>query len=121
MTAVMIALIVIGGSAGDVFVTKSMKQLGEISTLHPLALARIAGRTLANPPFLAGLACMGVSFVSLLIVLSWADLSFVLPATSIGFVATAFGAKWTLKERISPLRWTGIALVCAGVALVSLP
>jgi uncharacterized membrane protein len=104
-----------------VFTTKGMKEVGEISTLNPGELWRIAGRTLTNQWFLIGLASMTVSFVSFLTVLSWADLSLVLPATSISFVVTAIGAKWYLKEHISPVRWTGIVLVCAGVALLSLP
>jgi drug/metabolite transporter (DMT)-like permease len=121
MTAWMIAVVVLGGSVGDVFVTKGMKEIGEISTLNPAALLRIAGRTLTNRWFLIGLFFMAVSFVSFLTVLSWADLSLVLPATSISFVVTAIGAKWYLKEHISPVRWAGIVLVCAGVALISLP
>ena len=121
MTAWMITLVVLGGSIGDVFTTKGMKEVGEISTLNPGELWRIAGRTLTNQWFLIGLASMTVSFVSFLTVLSWADLSLVLPATSISFVVTAIGAKWYLKEHISPVRWTGIVLVCAGVALISLP
>jgi drug/metabolite transporter (DMT)-like permease len=121
MTFLTIAIVVAGGSIGDVFVTKGMKEIGEISTLNLVALARIAGRTMANGWFLIGLFFMAVSFVSFLAVLSWADLSLVLPATSTSFVITALGAKWYLKERISRVRWTGILLVCAGVALISLP
>ena len=117
----MIALVVLGGSIGDVFTTKGMKEIGEISTLSPRALLRITGRVLSNRWFLIGLLSMAVSFVSFLTVLSWADLSFVLPATSISFVVTALAARWYLKEHISPVRWAGILLVCAGVALVSLP
>lgn len=121
ITVWMIALVVIGGSIGDVFVTKGMKEIGEIATLSPGALWRIAGRTLTNRWFLTGLFFMTVSFVSFMAVLAWADLSLVLPATSTSFAVTGIGAKWYLKERISPARWTGIVLVCAGVALVSWP
>ena len=121
MTALMIALVVLGGSVGDVFITKGMKQVGEIATLNLGELLRIAGRTLTNRWFLIGLFFMAVSFFSFLAVLSWADLSLVLPATSISFVITTVGAKLYLKETISPARWAGIVLVCVGVALISLP
>ena len=120
-TALMIALVVLGGSVGDVFITKGMKQVGEISTLDARELLRIAGRTLANRWFLVGLFFMAVSFFSFLAVLSWADLSLVLPATSVSFVITTVGAKLFLQERISLSRWVGIVLVCLGVALISLP
>lgn len=121
MTAVMIALVVLGGSVGDVFITKGMKQVGEIATLNARELLGIARRTLANRWFLGGLFFMALSFFSFLAVLSWADLSLVLPATSISFVITTVGAKLYLNERISPVRWAGILLVCVGVALISLP
>jgi len=121
MTALMIALVVLGGSVGDVFITKGMKQVGEIATLNARELLRIAGRALTNRWFLVGLFFMAVSFFSFLAVLSWADLSLVLPATSFSFVITTVGAKLYLKETISPVRWAGIVLVCVGVALISLP
>jgi len=121
MTAVMIAIVVLGGSAGDVFITKGMKQVGEISTMHPGKLARVALRVLTNVNFLIGIFFMACSFFAFLAVLSWADLSFVLPATSLSFVITTIGAKFVLKEEISRLRLAGTVLVCLGVALISLP
>ncbi|HKP84767.1 MAG TPA: EamA family transporter [Blastocatellia bacterium] len=121
MTALMIALVVLGGSVGDVFITKGMKEVGEISTVRLVGLLRVAGRVVTNKNFLTGIFFMAISFFSFLAVLSWADLSFVLPATSLSFVITTVGAKLFLKERISPVRWTGILLVCVGVALISLP
>jgi drug/metabolite transporter (DMT)-like permease len=121
MTALMIALVVLGGSVGDVLVTKGMKEVGEISTLRAGELLTIARRVVTNRHFLAGIFFMAVSFFSFLAVLSWADLSFVLPATSLSFVITTVGAKLFLKERISATRWAGILLVCVGVALISLP
>jgi drug/metabolite transporter (DMT)-like permease len=120
MTALMIALVVLGGSVGDVFITKGMKQIGEIATLDLRELLRIAGRALTNRWFLVGVLFMAVSFFSFLAVLSWADLSLVLPATSISFVITTIGAKFYLQEKISLVRWAGIVLVCIGVALISL-
>lgn len=121
MTVLMIALVVLGGSIGDVFITKGMKQVGEIATLNARELLRIAVRALTNKWFLVGLFFMALSFFSFLAVLSWADLSLVLPATSISFVITTIGAKFYLQEKISLVRWAGIVLVCIGVALISLP
>ncbi|MFY9554626.1 MAG: EamA family transporter [Blastocatellia bacterium] len=121
ITALLIALVVLGGSAGDVFVTKGMKQLGEISTLDLARLLRIAGRAITNRDFLIGVAFMAVSYFSFLGALRLADLSLVLPATSISFVITTFAARLFLKETISAMRWAGILLVCIGVALISIP
>jgi len=121
ITALLIALVVLGGSAGDVFITKGMKQLGEIQTLHPGRLLNIAGRAITNRYFLIGVLFMAVSYFSFLGALRLADLSLVLPATSVSFVITTIGARLFLNERISPTRLAGIVLVCAGVALISIP
>ena len=51
--------------------------------------------------------------------LSWADLSYVLPVTSVGYVLVALAGRMLLHEQITTRRWSGIALIMAGVALVS--
>jgi len=121
ITALLIALVVLGGSAGDLFITKGMKRLGEISTLDFRELLRIALRALTNRHFLVGVIFMAVSYFSFLGALRLAELSLVLPATSISFVITTIGARLFLKETITPTRWAGILLVCIGVALISIP
>lgn len=121
MTAVLIALVVLGGSAGDVLITKGMKQVGEISTLHAGKLLRIAGRAITNRYVLTGVLFMAISYFSFLGALRLADLSLVLPATSISFVITTIAARFFLRETISATRWAGILLVCVGVALISIP
>ncbi len=121
ITAIMVAIIVLADSAGDVFLTKGMKQVGAISTLNPRALLAVGRRVLGNPSFLLGIFCMAVTFFAFLIVLSWADLSLVFPAKSLVYVFSTLGAKWALKEAVSLERWGGILLVCLGVALISLP
>jgi drug/metabolite transporter (DMT)-like permease len=121
MTALLIGLVVLGSSIGDVLITRGMKQVGEISTLKAGELAGIGRRTITNANFLMGLFFMAISYFSFMGALARDDLSLVLPATSISFVITTIGAKIFLKERISFSRWIGILLVCAGVALVSFP
>ena len=121
ITAVLIGLVVLGGSAGEVLITKGMKQLGEISTLNARQLLGVFVSAITNRYFLMGLFCMAVSYFSFLGALRLADLSLVLPATSISFVIATLGARFFLKETISPVRWAGILLVCIGVALISIP
>jgi len=121
MTVLLIGLVVLGGSAGDVFITKGMKQLGEISTLNVGRLFGIFGRAISNRYVLTGVLFMAVSYFSFLGALRLADLSLVLPATSVSFVITTIGARLFLKETISATRWAGILLVCIGVALISIP
>jgi drug/metabolite transporter (DMT)-like permease len=120
-TAVLIAMIVLADSAGDVLLTMGMKQVGEISTIHPRVLLNIGRKVITNRNFLFGLFFLAVTFFSFLIVLSWADLSLVFPAKSLVYVASTLGAKFILGETMSFQRWAGISLVCLGVFLISLP
>ncbi len=121
LTAFMVLMIVFSNAAGDIFITRGMKQIGDLSLVRPLELLRTVKKILVNLNFLMGVLCLSISFFSFLIVLSWADLSFVVPATAIVYVVTVFGAKFVLKEEINQIRWAGTLLVCLGVALVCLP
>ena len=88
-----------------------------------------AGTALAGPlqyvgalfqPWVAlGVALLILWQMSRMALLSWADLSYVLPVTSVGYVVVALIGKTLLHEAISPVRWAGIVLIVAGVALVS--
>ena len=120
-TVILIAMMVLADSAGDVFLTRGMKQVGEISIANPKALLTIGTRVISNKSFLSGVFFMTVTFVSFLIVISWADLSLVFPAKSLVYVLSTLGAKFFLEETVTVQRWTGIALVCLGVTLTSLP
>ncbi len=121
LTAVMILLVVFSNAAGDVFLTKGMKQVGDVSAIGMVELAATMRRILCNGNFLLGVLCLAVSFFSFLAVLSWANLSFVVPATAIVYVVTVLGAKFFLGEKVDRLRWGGTLLICFGVALVCLP
>lgn len=119
-TVLALAVVILGTSAGDVFLTKGMKQVGDVSSYRLADILRVGGRVVRNRYFLLALASMTLSFAAFLTVLSWAELSFVVPVTSLSFVISTIGAWWFLKERISYARLAGIVLVCLGVALVSL-
>jgi len=120
-TAILIAVIVLADSAGDVLLTRGMKQVGEISTIRWRELLAIARKVLGNRSFLSAIFFICVTFVSFLTVLSWADLSLVFPATSLIYVVSTLGAKFILGETVTLQRWAGILLVCLGVALTSFP
>jgi len=65
-----------------------------------------------------GVGMMALAFFALITLLSWADVSFVVPATAANYIVGALGAKFLLKERVSKARWAGMLLVAAGVTLV---
>jgi len=121
ITALLVLIIVLSNAAGDVLITRGMKQIGEVASISPRELLSVAGRVFTNLSFLSGVASLAVSFFAFLAVLSWADLSFVVPATSLVYVVTIIGARFVLKEEVNGLRWAGTLLVCMGVALVCVP
>jgi bacterial/archaeal transporter family protein len=121
MTFLMLLTNILSTSAGEVLITRGMKQIGEISSLRLGTLLKIAVKVLSNPSFLAGLACMAASYFSFLAALSGADMSFIVPITSLAYVVSSLGARFILKESINLMRWAGVLLVCAGATLVSLP
>src|SRR5437899_5547727 len=94
-TAILIAIIVLADSAGDVLLTKGMRQVGEVSTFAPRALLAIARRAIRNHHFLASIVFMVMHFIGFLAVLSWADLSVVFAASSSVYVLGALTAKCT--------------------------
>jgi drug/metabolite transporter (DMT)-like permease len=65
-----------------------------------------------------GIGLLLAYFVAYLLVLSWADYSYVQPASSASYVLIALLAHFVLRETISPLRWAGVAVICTGVFVV---
>jgi drug/metabolite transporter (DMT)-like permease len=102
-------------ATGDSLLSLGMKQVGSIS-LHHLPSVLLA---VLNPWVALGIFLLLAFFASYTTALSWADLTYVLPATSLGYVLLALIAKFALHEHVSPLRWLGIALISAGVGFVA--
>ena len=116
-----ILAIVLSSSAGDVLLSRGMKQigdLGEVRRKHGLNFVMM--QILRNRYFLIGVACMAISFYSLLFGLSWNEVSLIGPAAaSLTFVANAFAAKMFLHERVDRRRWAAALFVAAGVVLMA--
>ena len=115
-----IGVVVIAGTAGDICVSHAMKRVGGVRGFRPAIVLPILLGAFRLKSMWMGITLMAVAFFSLLASLSWADASLVIPATALSYVAGAFGAKFLLRERIAPIRWAGVFLVCIGVALLSL-
>ena len=68
----------------------------------------------------AGMVLMIVQFVGMLTLFKWGwDASVVVPIFGLNYALTALLSQWFLGEPIHGLRWLGIALVIAGVALIA--
>ena len=100
---------------GDSLLARGMKNLGSVS-LHNLSGLPLA---ILNPWVAAGILLLLTFFACYMSALSWADLTYVLPATSLGYVFVALIGHFGFHEAISPARWLGIALIAAGVGSVA--
>jgi drug/metabolite transporter (DMT)-like permease len=114
-----LAVLILGSTGGEIAITHGMKATGEPARLKPRALLQFLGRAVRNGWFWVGLPLMAMSFYSLLLLLSWEPISLVIPASALSYVVGTFGAKYILGEDVSLSRWTGVVLVCLGVALVA--
>ncbi len=112
-TRLFAVLTIVSNVAGNSALTKGMHQLGAIGNT-PLALIA----ALFHPWVALGVVLLIIWTLTHMALLSWADLSYVMPITAIGYVVTAFAARVFLGEDVSLARWIGILLVTAGVILV---
>ena len=117
-THVCLAIVVIANAFGNILLGRGMREVGDIASYSPVALAAAGVGALANPWVLGGVALLAVFFAAHTLVLGWADLSYVLLTTSIGYVLVAALSYAVLGEHLSPLRWAGTLVITAGVALV---
>ena len=116
-TWTLLAVIVVANALGNVLLGRGMRQVGDIASYSPVDLIRSGLHAMANPWVVSGVVLLSVFFLAHAIVLNWADLSYVLLVTSIGYVLVALLSRFALGEEVSGLRWAGTAAITAGVAL----
>ncbi|MGH9523149.1 MAG: EamA family transporter [Terriglobales bacterium] len=115
----LVMIIVAANTCGDVLNTAGMKRHGEVEHFSPHAIGRLIAHLLRNPFVMGGIASLTVSFGATVMLLSIANVSFAIPATSASFLFETFLAKFVLKEDVNWKRWLGATLVACGVALLS--
>jgi len=113
-TRFFVAIVVLSSLLGNLSLSWGLRQVGQLVSFSP----RIYLRALFNPWIALGVSLLIVWLLSHILILSWADLSYVLPLTAIGYVLTAFLGRLFLHEDISVARWAGILLIMIGVAMV---
>jgi drug/metabolite transporter (DMT)-like permease len=113
-----LTLLVVSGTSGELCITHAMKSLGEMHDFRPTALLQFVWRAVRVGWVWLGVSLMAVAFFSLLAMLSFENVSFVVPVTAISYAAGAVGATVFLRERINLQRWVGVAIVCLGVTIV---
>ncbi|HEV3513657.1 MAG TPA: EamA family transporter [Candidatus Sulfotelmatobacter sp.] len=110
-----LAGVTVFAAAGDSMLSHGMKQTGHVSLQHLQSLIL----AVTNPWVALGIVLLLAFFASYMNALSWADLTYVLPATSLGYVLLALVARFALHEHVSTTRWLGIALISSGVGFVA--
>ncbi|MBL8231693.1 MAG: hypothetical protein JNL98_24560 [Bryobacterales bacterium] len=103
-TVVLTLIVVVSNVTGNLFLSMGMKSSAGV----------------LSPWVFLGVALLILWTLSRMTLLSWADLSFVLPVTAAGYPLSAFMGKWFLGEQISEPRWAGTVLILAGTLLVGL-
>jgi drug/metabolite transporter (DMT)-like permease len=121
MAKVLIILIIglIFESAGVVSLKLGITQIGDMKNVSVVELARIVKAGATNFNVLLGVFCEALFFVSLLILISKSDISFLWPLTGLSFVFATFAAVWFLHEQVSPVRWVGVVCIMIGAGLIS--
>jgi drug/metabolite transporter (DMT)-like permease len=116
-----IVAVVVSSTIGDVLQSRAMKEIGDLGLVRKEhGLAGVILRVITNARFMIGLAFMAVGFFSLLVTLSWGDVSVVGPASaSLTFLANALVAHIYLKENVDRRRWLAAIFVAGGVALLA--
>lgn len=113
MIALVFAVVFLN-AVGNLALAWGMKQAPEVEVLRPLTYLR----PMWNPAVALGIGLLILWLLTRMTLLSWADLSFVLPLTSLGYVLAAVLGKFFLHETVTSGRWVGTCLIFAGTLLV---
>jgi uncharacterized membrane protein len=117
-TYILILFMVLFAPLGNVLLSKGMKGVGSARNWVPDDIFHILIRIIASGYIWLGIACLLTSFVAYMLVLTWADYSYVQPASSFSYAVVAMLGYFLLEEQVPPLRWIGILVICVGVFIV---
>jgi uncharacterized membrane protein len=117
-TYLLIFLMVIFGPLGNVLLGKGMKRIGAVGIATLPEALNFLSRVLMSSTIWLGIGSLAIFFMANMLVLSWADYSYVQPASSVAYGMSALLAHFLLHEVITPIRWMGVLLICLGVLVV---
>jgi uncharacterized membrane protein len=107
-------IVVASNALGNLCLTHGMKGFAGQLSFSPAGYIS----AIFSPWVAAGIALLIVWLLTRMALLGWADLSYVLPVTSIGYVVSAVMGRYFLYEQVSLRRWAGTLLIVAGTAIV---
>jgi drug/metabolite transporter (DMT)-like permease len=116
---ILLAVMVLSDASSDVLMSRGMKHVAKIPGDGLAYLFGLVHGALRNFDLLAAILLATIHFGAFLALLSFWDLSLVIPAAALDYVIATLGARFLLGETVSRLRWVGICLISTGVALAS--
>lgn len=119
MKWILVGIIAVCNTFGDVLNTAGMKRQGEVEDLSPWSLLGMIKKIIRNRLVLGGFFAWTVSFFALLSLLSIAAVSFAVPATAASYLLETLLAKYVLGEDVRWRRWAAASLVACGVVMLS--
>jgi drug/metabolite transporter (DMT)-like permease len=119
-TYILILFMVLFAPLGNVLLSKGMKAIGSARNWVAGDILHILLGIITSGYIWLGIACLLTFFVAYMVVLTWADYSYVQPASAFSYAVVAMLGYFLLGEAVPPLRWIGISVICAGVFIVGL-
>jgi len=117
-TYISLVLIVLFSSGGNIFLSQGMKQIGAVRVGSAMDLVRLFVEIFTSGWIWMGIAALLLFLGCFMVVLSWADYSFVSPASASSYIVVPLVGHFLLGEKVPPLHWAGIMIICVGVGLV---
>jgi len=117
-TYIFLVLIVVFSSSGNILLSQGMKEIGAVHVKSAMDLLRLLVRIFSSGWIWMGIAALLLFLACFMVVLSWADYSFISPASASSYVVVPLVGHFLLGEKVSPLHWVGIMIICVGVGLV---
>jgi uncharacterized membrane protein len=117
-TYISVVLIVLFSSSGNIFLSQGMKQIGAVRVGSAMDMVRLLLRIFTSGWIWMGIAALLLFLGCFMVVLSWADYSYVSPASASVYIVVPLVGHFLLGEKVPPLHWLGIMIICVGVGLV---
>jgi uncharacterized membrane protein len=117
-TYILIALIVLFSSMGNILLSRGMKQIGAVHIASARELVRLFMEIFSSGWIWMGIGSLLLYLVCFMVVLSWADYSYVAPASATVYAVVPLVGHFLLGEKVPLLHWIGILIICVGVGLV---
>ena len=117
-TTIMVPLIVLFGSTGNILLSRGMKQLGAVRVASAMDLVRLFTGIFSSGWIWMGIGALLLYLGCFMVALSWADYSYVSPSSATVFAVVPLVGHFLLGEKVPPLHWVGILIICVGVGLV---